>query len=76
MPVYGRHCEPGHLQSITISTYRRATRFELDLFRWYFVQVRRGLRSETGFLLVGWVRMPKHLHLLIRPEAAASRFMQ
>jgi len=78
MPVYGRHDEPGQLQFITTSTYRRAQLFELDLFRWYFVQVLRQLRNETGFLLIGWVLMPEQFHLLIRPEpaAATSRFMQ
>jgi REP element-mobilizing transposase RayT len=31
-----------------------------------------------GFLLIGWVLMPDHFHLLIKPEptASTSRFMQ
>src|SRR5580700_3713093 len=42
-----------------------------------FVQVLRQLRQETGFLLIGWVLMPEHLHFLIKPEPAeaTSRFM-
>ena len=78
MPVYGRHFEPGQLQFITTSTYRRAKLFEDDRFRWYFVQVLRQLRSEAGFLLIGWVLMPEHFHLLVKPEPAdaTSRFMQ
>lgn len=78
MPIYGRHFEPGQLQFITTSTYRRTKLFESEPLRWLFVNVLRQLRQETGFLLVGWVLMPEHLHLLIRPEPAeaTSRFMQ
>ena len=78
MPIYHRHFEPGQLQFITTSTYRRTKLFERDLFRWYFVQVLQQLRKETGFLLIGWVLMPEHFHLLIKPEPAqaTSRFMQ
>jgi len=78
MPIYGRPYEPGQPQFITTGTYRRAKLFELDLFRWYFVQVRRQLRQETGSLLIGWVLMPEHFHLLIKPEPAEAtrRFMQ
>jgi hypothetical protein len=46
-PIYGRRYEPGQLQFITASTYRRAKLFQLDLFRWYFVQVLRQLRNEN-----------------------------
>jgi REP element-mobilizing transposase RayT len=37
-----------------------------------FVDILRQLREETGFLLVGWVLMPDHFHLLIRPEPAEA----
>lgn len=37
-----------------------------------FVDVLRQLRQEKGFLLVGWVLMPEHFHLLIKPEPAGS----
>lgn len=78
MPIYGRHFEPGQLQFITTSAYRRAPLFESEVFRWFFVQILRQLRAETGFLLVGWVLMPEHFHVLIKPEPAeaTSRFMQ
>lgn len=78
MPIYGRRYDPGQLQFITTSTYRRTTLFEHDRFGWIFVEVLRQLRRETGFLLIGWVLMPEHFHLLIRPEPpeATSRFMQ
>ncbi len=78
MPVYGRHFEPGQLQFITTSTYRRMKLFQSDRFRCDFVEVLMQLRQETGFLLVGWVLMPEHFHLLIKPvpAEATSNFIQ
>jgi putative transposase len=78
LPIYHRHFEPGHLQFITTSTYRRAKLFESELFRWSFVHVLRQLHRETGFRLIGWVLMPEHFHLLIRPDPpdGISRFLQ
>jgi putative transposase len=64
--------EPGQLQFITTSTYRRLKLFDSERFRWTFVQVLRRLRRETGSLLIGWVLMPEHFHLLIKPEPAES----
>jgi REP element-mobilizing transposase RayT len=29
------------------------------------------VRQELKFLLIGWVLMPEHFHLLIKPEPAA-----
>ena len=72
MPIYGRHFEPGQLQFITTSTYRRLKLFNSQRFRWVFVEVLRQLRQETGSLLIGWVLMPEHFHLLIKPEPAES----
>jgi putative transposase len=78
MPIYGRHFEPGQLQFITTSAYRRSRIFTCQRFCWTFVDILRQLREETGFLLIGWVLMLDHFHLLIRPEPAEAtvRFMQ
>ena len=78
MPIYGRHYEPGQLQFITTSTYRRTQLFHSQRFCWAFVEVLRELRRETGSLLIGWVLMPEHFHVLIKPEPAesTSRWMQ
>jgi putative transposase len=78
MPTHKRHFAPRQLQFLTSSTYRRVKVFESDRFRWSFVEVLGQLRAEMGFLLIGWVLMPDHFHLLIKPEPAAStsRFMQ
>ena len=72
MPIYGRHFESGQLQFITTSTYRRVRLFDSPRFRWAFIEALRQLRRETGFLLIGWVLMPEHFHLLIKPEPAKS----
>lgn len=48
MPVYGRHFEPGQLQFITTSTYRRTRLFERDRFCHDFVDVLRQLRPEMA----------------------------
>src|SRR5579872_6203802 len=78
MPIYGRHFERGQLQFITTSTYRRTRLFTCQRFRWTFVKALLQLRQETGFLLNGWVLMPNHFHLLIRPEPPQTviAFMQ
>ena len=34
------------------------------------MDVLRALRQEMGFRLLGWVLMPDHFHLLLRPEPA------
>ncbi|MGA2301800.1 MAG: transposase [Candidatus Acidiferrum sp.] len=58
---YGR----GHLHFLTFSCYRRlpllATVHARQLFLWELARV----RAEYGFLLVGYVVMPEHVHLLI-----------
>ena len=72
MPIYGRHFEPGQLQFITTSTFRRSRLFTCQRFCWTFVETLRQLRQETGFLLIGWVLMPEHFHLLIRPQPAEA----
>ncbi|MGD0007082.1 MAG: transposase [Terriglobia bacterium] len=78
MPVSGRHFAPGQLQFITSSTYRRMKLFDSHRPRCNFVEVLRQFRQEAGFLLTGWVLMPEHFHLLIKPEPAesTSRLMQ
>jgi REP element-mobilizing transposase RayT len=65
MPIFGRHFEPGQLQFIT-STYRRSRLFTCQRFS--FVETLRQLRQETGLLLIGWVLMSGHFHLLLRPQ--------
>ena len=72
MPYRRRHFPPGQLQFKTASTYRRAPLFENTRFCGEFIQVLEEVRKESGFRLIGWVLMPDHFHLLIKPEPADS----
>ncbi len=72
MPYPKRRYSPGQLQFITTSTYRRAPLFDSDRFRRCFVETLAGVRRETNFLLIGWVLMPDHFHLLLKPEPAEA----
>jgi len=67
-----RYFAPGQLQFITSSVYRRRKLFDSPRLRGVFVDVLRQLRRERGFLLIGWVLMPEHLYLLIKPQPAES----
>ena len=70
MSVSRRYFAPGQLQFITSSVYRRRKLCDSPRLRGVFVEVLRQLRQETGFLLIGWVLIPEHFHLLIKPEPA------
>ena len=72
MPFYRRHHSPGQLQFITTGTYRRAPLFLSERFCRAFVATLTRLRAETGFHRIGWVLMPDHFHLLLRPEPAEA----
>ena len=72
MPFYHRVYSPGELQFITTSTYRRTPLFVSDRFRHCFVQRLDEVRQELHFLLIGWVLMPEHFHVLIKPEPAET----
>jgi hypothetical protein len=49
MPMYGRHFEPGQLQFITTSTYRRSRLFTCQRFCWTFVETDQGRWSSFRF---------------------------
>ena len=69
---------PGELQFITSSIYRRTPLFGSERCCRCFVDALADVRKSTGFLLIGWVLMPEHFHLLLKPESAeaTSRIMQ
>ena len=69
---------PGELQFITSSIYWRAPLFRSERCCRCFVDALAGVREATGFLLIGWVLMPEHFHLRLKPEPAeaTSRIMQ
>lgn len=62
---YGR----GHLHFITASCYRRKPLLGAALRRDLFVKVLEQVRQKYQFVVVGYVVMPEHCHLLIsEPE--------
>jgi REP element-mobilizing transposase RayT len=72
MSISRRYFAPGQLQFITSGVDHRVKLFESQRFRSVFVETLRELRREKGFLLLGWVLMPEHFHLLIKPEPAEA----
>ena len=72
MPIYGRIYKPGEVQFITTSTYRRVPVFRSPRFRQFFVQRLEEVRQKMHCLLIGWVLMPEHFHLLFKPQPAES----
>ena len=73
-----RYFGPGQLQFITASTYRRAPLFLSPRLARQLVAVLEEVRAEFGFLLLGWVLMPDHFHLLLKcqPAESPSRIVQ
>jgi putative transposase len=59
--IYGR----GHLHFLTFSCYKRLPLLGTARARNLFVKVLGEIREGYGFLLVGYVVMPEHVHLLI-----------
>jgi len=72
MPLYHLIYSPGELQFLTASTYRRAQVFRSPRFCHYFVQRLAEVRQKLNCLLIGWVLMPEHFHVLLKPQPAES----
>jgi putative transposase len=60
-----RYYGKGHLHFITFSCYRRLPLLKTSRSRDVFVQELAKLRQQMGFLLIGYVVMPEHVHLLM-----------
>jgi len=69
-PYYPRCFPPGQLEFITTSTYWRTPLFRSERFCQEFVATLDAVRTEFAFLLMGWVLMPEHFHVLLKPEPA------
>ena len=65
---YGR----GELHFVTFSCYRRLPLLGTVRARNLFVKELSKVRQEYGFLLVGYVVMPNHVHLLISEPKKAT----
>ena len=72
MPYHKRRYSPGELQFITASTYRRAPLFLSERLCRCFVETLAHVRQAMKFLLTGWVLMPDHFHVLLKPEPAET----
>src|SRR5260370_13853942 len=60
-----RYYGQGQLHFVTFSCYRRLPLLSTAQARNLFVEELGRVRREYGFLLVGYVVMPNHVHLLI-----------
>jgi putative transposase len=60
-----RYYGQGHLHFLTFSCYRRLPLLGTKRARNIFIKELRRVRREYGFLLVGYVVMPNHVHLLM-----------
>ena len=71
---YGAH----HLHFITCSCYRRKSLFREAAKRDRFLEILEQVRKRYRFVVVGYVVMPEHIHLLIsEPEVGTpSTVMQ
>src|SRR6516162_2129837 len=71
-PYYPRCFPAGQLEFITSSTYWRTPLFRSERFCQEFVATLDAVGTEFAFLLMGWVQMPEHFHVLLKPEPADS----
>lgn len=63
-----KHFEvPGEAHFLTFSCYKRLPLFSKDRTRRWIVDALDQARSKHQFDLWGWVIMPEHVHLLIKP---------
>lgn len=67
-----RHHGRGDLHFLTFSCYRRLPLLDTMQARNLFVQALGKIRERYKFLLVGYVVMPNHVHLLISETSKAT----
>ncbi len=67
-----RHYGRGDLHFLTFSCYRRLPLLKTVRARNLFVQALGKIRERYKFLLVGYVVMPNHVHLLISESSKAT----
>lgn len=69
-----KHFEgPGTAHFLTFSCYKRLPLLSKDRTRQWFVDALDKARRKHQFDLWGWVVMPEHVHLLIRPRRTDYR---
>ena len=64
-----RFQESGNFHFITFSCYRRQAHFDCDTSRRCFEEGLEHSRKQFGFIVLGYVVMPEHVHILMsEPE--------
>ncbi len=64
-----RYYGQDHLHFLTCSCYHRQAWLASARLRDLFIQILEEVRQRFGFVVVGYVVMPEHIHLLIsEPE--------
>lgn len=73
-----RHYGQKHLHFVTFCCYQRRRYLETVRARNLFVKVLGEVRTKFNFLLVGYVVMPDHVHLLLSepPKGTVSTVLQ
>ncbi len=71
-----RYEVPGNCRFLTFSCYRQLPLFNNDAIKDAFVEQLDRARSATQFQLFGYVVMPEHVHLLLRPNLPDSTVTQ
>jgi putative transposase len=66
--ILKRYEEPGHVRCLTFSCYDRLPLFTNERIKQAFVDQLVLTRNRLHFELYGWVVMPEHTHLLLRPN--------
>ena len=69
---FNRYYGLGHLHFVTFSCYRRLPLLRTAGARNVFARALGVMRERHGFLLVGYVVMPEHVHLLIGEPARGT----
>jgi putative transposase len=67
-----RYYGSGHLHYITFSCYQRRPFLNEPRDRDLFLQVLEEVRRKYRFVVVGYVVMPEHVHLLINEPKVGS----
>jgi putative transposase len=67
-----RFDQPNHCRFLTFSCYHRLPLFNNDRIKHAFIEHLAAVRDACEFQLYGYVVMPEHVHLMIRPKLPQS----
>jgi putative transposase len=69
-----RYYGTGHLHFITTSCYQRQPLLDAPRYRDLFLEILEQVRVRCSFIVVGYVVMPEHIHLLISEPDRGTPF--